>query len=216
MEGLPSFTRSKHRVYESFVGQQTVNKRKIHAISFSLDNQLPFSKTFRSDAPGAGYVASKEARPLRLPNPNSIRRTHAIHLPAHFRYCLCHPHTAVGADGLLSKQRRINTIVTNRRGPTGGGEIYIYEKPTSGWQTIDQTVGLTTDSSCMMSLVAFSGDTVVGGQLGCTGNGIFGSGALFIYVKPAGGWSDMTETAPLSVANIPDDFAILATSVAAA
>ncbi|HLJ46558.1 MAG TPA: hypothetical protein VKU01_11155 [Bryobacteraceae bacterium] len=82
------------------------------------------------------------------------------------------------------------------------GIIYVFVKPASGWQNMTQTAELAASGSSMMGLYAFSGDTIVGGQLSCTGNGNFGPGALYVYVKPAGGWTNMSNpTATLADGN---------------
>jgi trimeric autotransporter adhesin len=92
------------------------------------------------------------------------------------------------------------------------GAIYVFVKPASGWQNMTQTAKLTSSSSCMLSLFAFKGDTIVGGQLSCTGNGNFGPGAIYVFVKPAGGWSNMQPTAVLADGNpgCVDSFALSA------
>jgi len=82
------------------------------------------------------------------------------------------------------------------------GAIYVFVEPQSGWQDMTQTAELTASSSSMMNLYAFSGDTILGGQLSCTGNGNFGPGALYVYVKPTGGWSNtLNPTATLQDGN---------------
>jgi len=92
------------------------------------------------------------------------------------------------------------------------GAIYVFVKPASGWQNMTQTATLTYIGSCMMSLFAFKGDTIVGGQLSCTGNGNFGPGAIYVFVKPAGGWNNMPPTAILADGNpgCVDSFALSA------
>jgi hypothetical protein len=80
----------------------------------------------------------------------------------------------------------------------GGGAVYVYEKPADGWQNMTQTAELTSDLSCMMVLEAFSGNTILATELGCSGDGFYGAGAVFVFVKPEGGWTDMEPTATLS------------------
>jgi hypothetical protein len=84
----------------------------------------------------------------------------------------------------------------------GGGAVYVYEKPANGWQNMAQTAELTSDASCMMVLAAFSGDTIVAMDLGCTGDGFFDTGAIFVFVKPEGGWTNMEPTATLSISGV--------------
>lgn len=84
----------------------------------------------------------------------------------------------------------------------GGGAIYVYEEPTSGWENMVQTAELTSDVSCMMTLAAFSGDTIVATDLSCTGDGFYGVGAVYVFVKPEGGWRDMQPAATLSISGV--------------
>jgi hypothetical protein len=84
----------------------------------------------------------------------------------------------------------------------GGGAIYVYEKPANGWQNMAQTAELTSDVSCMLALAAFSGDTIVAMDLGCTGDGFFDTGSIFVFVKPEGGWTNMEPTATLSISGV--------------
>jgi len=84
-------------------------------------------------------------------------------------------------------------------GPCGwGGTIYVFVKPESGWQNMTQTAELTANNSCLMSLMDFKGDTIVGGQESCTGNGNSGPGALYVWVKPSSGWTNRQPDATLS------------------
>jgi FG-GAP repeat len=95
----------------------------------------------------------------------------------------------------------------------GGGAIYVYEKPANGWQDMAQTAELTSNASCMMVLAAFSGDTIVATELGCTGDGFYETGAIFVFVKPEGGWTNMEPTATLSISGVQGcnvDFALSA------
>jgi FG-GAP repeat len=78
-----------------------------------------------------------------------------------------------------------------------GGSIYVFVKPESGWQNMTQTAELTANNSCLMALMDFKDDTIVGGQESCTGNGNFGPGALYVWVKPSSGWTDRYPDATL-------------------
>lgn len=82
------------------------------------------------------------------------------------------------------------------------GAVYVFVKPASGWQDLKQVAKLTVKSApcndcfSLGSSVAISGDTIVAGAPGTPVNGLFPGGA-FVFVKPAGGWTDMTQTAEL-------------------
>jgi hypothetical protein len=81
--------------------------------------------------------------------------------------------------------------------PTGAA--YVFVKPTSGWTGMTQTATLTPSDQAGLfgASVAVSGNTVVVGAPWTTINGDQQEGAVYVYVKPATGWTDMTETAKL-------------------
>lgn len=79
------------------------------------------------------------------------------------------------------------------------GAVYVYLKPTNGWGDMTQIAKLTpSDGSANQDFgwsVAISGETIVVGTAASPG-----SGSVYVFVKPASGWKDMTETAKFSVA----------------
>jgi hypothetical protein len=103
---------------------------------------------------------------------------------------------AVAVDG--------NTVVVGAWDATVRGNIsgaaYVFLKPANGWANMAQTAELTAsdDTVHFGAAVAISGDTIVIGAPWTTVNGISQQGALYVYVKPSGGWSNMTETAKLT------------------
>jgi hypothetical protein len=80
----------------------------------------------------------------------------------------------------------------------GEGDLYVYVKPATGWSgLINPTATLiVSNESTTNSLgytVAISGNTIIASA------GILGQyrGEVFVFVEPASGWTDMTETAKL-------------------
>jgi len=76
------------------------------------------------------------------------------------------------------------------------GGAYVFVKPRTGWQDMTQTAKLTGSDwgGCGVSgfdEVAISGDTIIAGPGPTWAN-------VYVFVKPKGGWKDMTETARLS------------------
>jgi hypothetical protein len=72
---------------------------------------------------------------------------------------------------------------------TGG--IYVFVKPSTGWESTTQTAKLGTSDGASLFSVAISGNTIVAGS--------YLNGEAFVWVEPAGGWADMTqETAKLT------------------
>jgi hypothetical protein len=103
---------------------------------------------------------------------------------------------AVAIDG--------DTVVVGAAGaevngnPTGAA--YVFVKPATGWTNMTQTATLIPSDQAGLfgASVAVSGDTVVIGAPWTTVNGDLQEGAVYVYVKPAGGWTNMTETAKLT------------------
>jgi len=77
---------------------------------------------------------------------------------------------------------------------TENGAAYVFVKPSSGWANMTQTATLTASDGVagdgFGQAVAIGGDVIlVAAQ---------NSSAVYLYVNPAGGWQDMTQTAKLT------------------
>jgi hypothetical protein len=76
----------------------------------------------------------------------------------------------------------------------------VYVRPSGGWANMKPTAVLTpsdTMDGYFGISVSISGNTIVVGDSGFHS----GPGAGYVYVKPTGGWSDMTETAKLTASD---------------
>ncbi|HWY20939.1 MAG TPA: hypothetical protein VNX26_06930 [Candidatus Acidoferrum sp.] len=98
-----------------------------------------------------------------------------------------------------------NTVVVSAvvSGGTQGG-VLVYVEPSTGWANMTETATLDTGVRYVstMRAVAISGDTVAGGAADVSPNGVSHAGALFVWVKPAAGWSkNMPPTAELTASN---------------
>jgi hypothetical protein len=95
-------------------------------------------------------------------------------------------------------------VVTSFSSPSFSfhGAAYVFVKPSSGWANMTQTAELTSSNGAANDYfgdaVGISGNTVVVGALGVTVGGNAGQGAAYVFVEPAGGWANMTETAMLT------------------
>ena len=79
----------------------------------------------------------------------------------------------------------------------GNGALYVFVMPHGGWKNATQNARLTTTDGADVNLgdaVALSGNTIVAG--GETFN--TDQGAAYVYVKPNGGWRNMTQSARLT------------------
>lgn len=89
---------------------------------------------------------------------------------------------------------------TEVTGIVGAGAVYIFTKPESGWRNMTQVAKLTaSDPGYVNGLglsVAISGDTIIAGSE-ATVDGHVLQGAVYVFVKPSTGWTDMTQTAKL-------------------
>jgi hypothetical protein len=95
-----------------------------------------------------------------------------------------------------------DTIAVSTVTPTGTLAIGVYTKPKSGWVSgLFPNAFLTNSDSQPSDLfarsVALSGGTVVVGAPGFNNQ----TGASYVFVKPANGWTNMTETAKLTASN---------------
>jgi hypothetical protein len=80
--------------------------------------------------------------------------------------------------------------------------VYAFVRPASGWANGTQTAKLTGSDRPELGLsVATTGDTIVAGapyaMVGRNGD----QGAAYVYVRPAGGWADGTQTARLTASD---------------
>jgi hypothetical protein len=100
-----------------------------------------------------------------------------------------------------------NTVAVGAPGgDSGQGAAYIFVKPASGWANMTQTAELTASNGAAGDefgySVAIDGDTVVAGAYGATiGSDRYDQGAAYVFVEPAGGWTNMTQTARLTASN---------------
>lgn len=85
------------------------------------------------------------------------------------------------------------------------GAVYVFTKPASGWADATQTAELTaSDGQAGDRLgreVAISGNTIVAGAPYHKVRENAEQGAVYVFTKPASGWSDATQTAELTASD---------------
>jgi len=83
-------------------------------------------------------------------------------------------------------------------GANQAGVVYVYIKPASGWTNMTESATLSPSDGYsglgFGASVASDGNTIAVGATSCSGDGNFGNGEAYVFVKPASGWSNMTET----------------------
>ena len=81
------------------------------------------------------------------------------------------------------------------------GAVYVFQKPASGWAHATQSAELTVSGGAaedsLGGSVAISGDTIFAGAANRSVDANSGQGAVYVFVKPASGWKDTTQTAEL-------------------
>ncbi len=85
------------------------------------------------------------------------------------------------------------------------GSAYVFVKPAIGWANMTEAAKLTASDGAALDWfgysVAVDGDTiVVGAPGGPTGPSTI-PGSAYIFIKPPGGWVDMTQTAKLTASD---------------
>jgi len=100
-----------------------------------------------------------------------------------------------------------NTIVASAPAATVGsnpyqGALYLFVRPATGWANMTQTAILSASDGesedylgASSNGVSISGNTVLAGAPQHAVNGNFWQGAAYLFVRPSGGWTNMTETA---------------------
>ncbi|HEY6273748.1 MAG TPA: FG-GAP repeat protein, partial [Terriglobales bacterium] len=88
---------------------------------------------------------------------------------------------------------------------SGPGAIYIFVRPSNGWANMTQTAKLTASDGVtgdlLGSSVSIDGGTIVAGAPNAAVGSNQLQGAVYLFVEPAGGWVDMTETAKLTASD---------------
>lgn len=91
-----------------------------------------------------------------------------------------------------------NTVVS---GSPGRGKSYVFVEPSSGWINMTQTAWLVVPRGSGVFSVSIDGSTVVTGYPYATINSKYAQGAAYVYVKPIGGWTNMSPTATLTASD---------------
>lgn len=102
-----------------------------------------------------------------------------------------------------------NTLVVGarRNGDGNGcqpGKAYVFVKPGKSWSTLKQVAELTASDGAPCDgfgeSLSISGNTIVVGAYEAMVNEI-NAGAAYVFVEPAGGWKNMTQTAKLTASD---------------
>lgn len=107
---------------------------------------------------------------------------------------------AVSGDTVLVGANRADAP-----GLANTGAAYVYVKPGGGWTNMTQTAKLlASDRAAQDSFgaaVSLSGDTAVVTARADDNSGGTDAGSAYVFVKPAGGWANMTQTVKLTASD---------------
>jgi FG-GAP repeat len=161
----------------------------------------------QQSTPGAAYVFVKPASGWR--NMTQVAKLTASEggVGDYFGY-------SIGISG--------NTIVVgapNHVIKSWKGAVYVFVQPAGGWTNMTQTAELTasnaTQAAQLGSSVGITGDTIVATAPSQDVGSTYLAGAAYVFVEPASGWANMTETAELTASD-PAYAAYLGNAVAIA
>ncbi len=163
----------------------------------SVPNELFRGAAYVFTKPKAGWDKSATSTPAKLTASDAADYDHLGYS------------AAVSADGGVVA---LGALEADVGGVASAGAAYLFVKPADGWGTggITETVKLTAsdgaENDAFGNSIAISADggVVAVGASGADSGGdpaVPGVGAVYVYVKPAGGWgtSPVTETAKLAV-----------------
>jgi len=114
--------------------------------------------------------------------------------------------TPSNGDGLTGVAISGNTVAAGAvGGANGNGAAYVFVEPAGGWASMTQTAELTASDGAgddyLGCGIGISGNTVAAGAPNHTVNGNGWQGAVYVFAKPAGGWTNMTQTAELTASD---------------
>jgi hypothetical protein len=113
--------------------------------------------------------------------------------------------TASGLGGSRSVAINGGTVAVSAAKNVGTfnvGKVVVYAEPTGGWTNMTQTAVLSaTAATATLSPVAISGNVIATGDFGAVSDGETAAGDLHVFVKPAGGWINATQTAILTASD---------------
>ena len=85
------------------------------------------------------------------------------------------------------------------------GAAYVFAEPASGWTDMTQSAKLTASDGALYDYfgvsVSISNNTIVVGAFNAIVGGTSPQGAAYVFVEPASGWANMTQTAKLAASD---------------
>jgi FG-GAP repeat len=112
---------------------------------------------------------------------------------------------AISGNTAVAGAKNAHTRCIGRHCTPGQGAAYVFVEQASGWANMTQTAKLTASDGMPGNQfgisVSLSGNTVVAGASSATIGSNAQQGAAYVFVKPASGWANMTQTAKLTASD---------------
>jgi hypothetical protein len=190
-----------------------VLSRDLRAVTFShRGSSLSYRGLVATDARGRTLPAWLQLRRRELLlRVNDAGARYPLRIDPFFQQAKLTASDGAAGDGLgESVAVQGDTIVAGApqatiNGNSGQGAAYVFVKPKGGWTNATETAKLTASDGLAgdslggpglgSNAVGISGDTIVAGAPG------FGAGAVYVFVKPKGGWRSETQTAKLTASD---------------
>jgi len=161
------------------------------SVSVSGDTIVVGADGYFSGTPGAAYVFVKPKNGW-----HSMTETAKLTSSDGMKYDLFGWSVAVSGQTIVVGATQFGNI--SQPGP---GKAYVYVEPSGGWTSMTQTAELTGSDSANGDVFGFS--VSIDANVVLTASYVHNKflGAAYVYVKPAAGWSNMTQTAELTPAD---------------
>jgi hypothetical protein len=113
------------------------------------------------------------------------------------------PHDRFGTSVAIAGNTIVAGADSHQVGANAGqGTLYVFEEPATGWANATQTAELTAANGASDSHLGFSvaaaGDTIVGGALAQRVGAHPRQGAVYVFKRPGGGWTNANQNAELT------------------
>jgi hypothetical protein len=163
------------------------------SVAIDGDTVVVGSGSFDSGIPGVAYVFVRPATGWTNMTPTAILT----------------PSDSMDSDFGQTVSISGNTIVAgDSTFNSSTGEAYVYVKPAAGWANTTETAKLTASDGVpndnLGASVSIDGSTIAVGAPQINA----GTGKAYVFVEPATGWADITQTAELTASDALSNFSV--------
>jgi hypothetical protein len=165
-----------------------------------------------------GFSVSMSGNTIAVGDPNNSSFVGAVYVfvepPGGWRGTLTQTAKLTASDGIANDALGTSvsldgqTVIAGEPGvyPSAKpGSAYVFVEPANGWINMIQTAKLTASDGAVNdglgTSVSISGGTAVAGAPNAAIGAKQGQGAAYVFIEPAGGWSNATQTAKLTASD---------------